>query len=276
MRVALEVLDEGAADLGLGPALGRVGDALSEAHRLRLGLKLRRHDAALVLLAVSGRLELVARGAGVELLLACNCGSRPAAELLRERISRPQFDRLQPAREAAPHVGAIALGVSTSKGFHQLPRSGFDRLCAWAGTSLWRQNQILRAHASLKDRREASHSCLQTLLRTRHQIADSNYCAWRQCGSRRAEREAPTPARRRASMPTATTKRWQPSVRPPGAAGAIENPTFARRQRDPSGATPAVPTRCNALRQASPTRRTTRRASSRTIVGGTCARGLAP
>ena len=43
VRVALEVLDEGAADLGLGPALGRVGDALSEAHRLRLGLKVGRH-----------------------------------------------------------------------------------------------------------------------------------------------------------------------------------------------------------------------------------------
>ena len=39
MRVPLKILDEGAADLGLGPALGRVGDALSEAHRLGLGLK---------------------------------------------------------------------------------------------------------------------------------------------------------------------------------------------------------------------------------------------
>ena len=39
MRVPLKVLDEGAADLGLGPALRRVGDALSEAHRLGLGLK---------------------------------------------------------------------------------------------------------------------------------------------------------------------------------------------------------------------------------------------
>ena len=43
VRVPLKVLDEGAPDLGLGPALRRVGDALSEAHRLRLGLKLRRH-----------------------------------------------------------------------------------------------------------------------------------------------------------------------------------------------------------------------------------------
>ena len=43
VRVALEVLDEGAPDLGLGPALGRVGDALSEAHRFGLGLKLGRH-----------------------------------------------------------------------------------------------------------------------------------------------------------------------------------------------------------------------------------------
>ena len=39
VRVPLKVLDEGAADLGLGPALRRVGDALSEAHRLGLGLK---------------------------------------------------------------------------------------------------------------------------------------------------------------------------------------------------------------------------------------------
>ena len=39
MRVPLKVLDEGAADLGLGPAFRRVGDALSEAHRLGLGLK---------------------------------------------------------------------------------------------------------------------------------------------------------------------------------------------------------------------------------------------
>ena len=43
MRVALEIFHEGAPDLGLGPALGRVGDALSEAHRLGLGLKLGRH-----------------------------------------------------------------------------------------------------------------------------------------------------------------------------------------------------------------------------------------
>ena len=39
VRVPLKVLDEGAADLGLGPALRRVGDALSEPHRLGLGLK---------------------------------------------------------------------------------------------------------------------------------------------------------------------------------------------------------------------------------------------
>ena len=43
MRVALKIFDEGAADLGLGPAFRRVGDALSEAHRLRLGLKVGRH-----------------------------------------------------------------------------------------------------------------------------------------------------------------------------------------------------------------------------------------
>ena len=53
VRVPLKVLDEGAADLGLGPALRRVGDALSEAHRLRLGLKLGRH-----------RLQLRASGEG--------------------------------------------------------------------------------------------------------------------------------------------------------------------------------------------------------------------
>ena len=43
VRVALEVLDEGASYFLLGPALGRVGDALSEAHRLGLGLKLGGH-----------------------------------------------------------------------------------------------------------------------------------------------------------------------------------------------------------------------------------------
>ena len=43
VRVALEVLDEGASYFLLGPALGRVRDALSEAHRPGLGLKLRRH-----------------------------------------------------------------------------------------------------------------------------------------------------------------------------------------------------------------------------------------
>ena len=43
VRVALEVLHEGASYFLLGPALGRVGDALSEAHRFRLGLKLGRH-----------------------------------------------------------------------------------------------------------------------------------------------------------------------------------------------------------------------------------------
>ena len=57
MRVALEVLDEGAPDLGLGPALGRVGDALSEAHRLGLGLKLGRHR-------LQFRLQFRASGAG--------------------------------------------------------------------------------------------------------------------------------------------------------------------------------------------------------------------
>ena len=41
--VPLKIFDKSAPDLGLGPALGRVGDALSEAHRLRLGLKLGRH-----------------------------------------------------------------------------------------------------------------------------------------------------------------------------------------------------------------------------------------
>ena len=82
VRVALEVLDEGASYFLLGPALRRVGDALSEAHRPGLGLKLGGHDAALVFACSVWRLEL--RGAGVELWLACNCGSRPAAELLRE------------------------------------------------------------------------------------------------------------------------------------------------------------------------------------------------
>ena len=43
VRVPLKIFDEGAADLGLGPALGRVGDALSQFHGLRLGLKLCRH-----------------------------------------------------------------------------------------------------------------------------------------------------------------------------------------------------------------------------------------
>ena len=43
VRVALEVLDEGASYFLLGPAFRRVGDALSEAHRLGLGLKLARH-----------------------------------------------------------------------------------------------------------------------------------------------------------------------------------------------------------------------------------------
>ena len=89
VRVALEVLDEGAADLGLGPALRRVGDALSYFHGLRLGFELRRHGCLLALQACSVRATraLVWRGAGVELLLACNCGLGPAAELLRERTS---------------------------------------------------------------------------------------------------------------------------------------------------------------------------------------------
>ena len=43
VRVALKVLDEGASYFLLGPALRRVGDALSEAHRLGLGLKMGRH-----------------------------------------------------------------------------------------------------------------------------------------------------------------------------------------------------------------------------------------
>ena len=43
VRVPLKIFHKSAPDLGLGPALGRVGGALSEAHRLRLGLKLGRH-----------------------------------------------------------------------------------------------------------------------------------------------------------------------------------------------------------------------------------------
>ena len=39
VRVPLKVLHKSASYFLLGPALGRVGDALSEAHRLGLGLK---------------------------------------------------------------------------------------------------------------------------------------------------------------------------------------------------------------------------------------------
>ena len=63
VRVPLKVLDEGAADLGLGPALRRIGDALSYFHGFRLGFELRRHGCLLALLAVSGRLELWSRAA---------------------------------------------------------------------------------------------------------------------------------------------------------------------------------------------------------------------
>ena len=50
VRVPLKIFHEGASYFLLGPALGRVGDALSEAHRLGLGLKLRRHGCLLALL----------------------------------------------------------------------------------------------------------------------------------------------------------------------------------------------------------------------------------
>ena len=43
VRVPLKILDEGASYFLLGPAFRRVGDALSEAHRLGLGLKMGRH-----------------------------------------------------------------------------------------------------------------------------------------------------------------------------------------------------------------------------------------
>ena len=104
VRVALEIFHEGAADLGLGPAFRRVGDALSQFHGLRLGFELRRHGClALLGLQCAGDWSTGLRGAGVELLLACSRGSPLAAELLRERIARPQIDRLQ-LREAGPRT----------------------------------------------------------------------------------------------------------------------------------------------------------------------------
>ena len=81
MRVALKVLHKSAPDLGLGPALGRVGDALSEAHRLGLGLKVGRH-----------RLQFRASGDGraavVETAPRLACGRSGSGSLAQSPASR--------------------------------------------------------------------------------------------------------------------------------------------------------------------------------------------
>ena len=88
MRVTLKVLDEGAPDLGLGPALRRVGDALSEAHRLGLGLKGRHRlqfrasgDGRAAVVETAPRLACGRSGSGSFSRIACVSKCRRASGL---------------------------------------------------------------------------------------------------------------------------------------------------------------------------------------------------
>jgi hypothetical protein len=158
VRVALEVLHEGASYFLLGPALRRIGDALSEAHRPGLGLKLGRHGClsccSLSLLAVSPARSGAA--AGAERWLACNCGSRPTAELLRELILVRTIRSPPASREAGPPHVRRKGGIRASDAVPCLPEASETEISIDAGprskTGLRRAarlNQIIGAQGAL-------------------------------------------------------------------------------------------------------------------------------